>query len=82
MKSAEPLVAFDRAIGEVIGKYVPTIVLRSGSEGKQWFGASFQRAYHTKQHAYRAWCRVRNAEHLGQFVFGRAEAQSVLYCCM
>ena len=26
LKSADPLVAFDRAIGEVIGRYVPTIV--------------------------------------------------------
>ena len=30
-KSADTLVAFDRAIGEVIGWYVPTTVLRSRS---------------------------------------------------
>ena len=43
LKSADPLVAFDRAIGEVIGRYAPTTVLhRSGD--KQWFDASCRRA--------------------------------------
>ena len=36
MKSADPLVAFDRAIGG----YVPTTVFRSKSGDKQWFDAS------------------------------------------
>ena len=40
LKSADTLVAFDRAIGEVIGWYVPTTVLRSRSGDKQWFDAS------------------------------------------
>ena len=31
LKSADSLVAFDRAIGEVIGRYVPTTVFRSRS---------------------------------------------------
>ena len=29
LRSADPLVAFNPAIGEVIGKYVPTTILRS-----------------------------------------------------
>ena len=40
LKSADPLVAFDRAIGEVIGRYIPTTVLRSRSGDKQWSDAS------------------------------------------
>ena len=40
LKSADPLVAFDRATGEVIGRYVPTTVLSSRSGHKQWFDAS------------------------------------------
>ena len=59
--SADPLVAFDRAIGEVIGRYVPTSFLRSRSRDKQWFDASYQRAYDAKYTAYRAWCRARIA---------------------
>ena len=39
LKSADPLVAFDRAIGEVICRYVPTTVLRSRSGDIQWFDA-------------------------------------------
>ena len=54
LKSADPLVAFDRAIGEVIGRYVPTTVLRSRSGDKQWFYASCLRAYDARQTAYRA----------------------------
>ena len=75
LKSADPLVAFDRAIGEVIGRYVPKTVLQSRSGDKQWFEASCQRAYDAKQTAYRAWCRAHNAEHWDQFVLVRAEAQ-------
>ena len=62
-KSADPLAAFDRVIGEVIGRYVPTIVLSSRSGDKKWFHASCRRAYDAKQTAYRAWCRTRNVEH-------------------
>ena len=63
LRSADPLVEFDRAIGEVTGRYVPTTVLHSRSGDKQWFDASFRRAHNAKQTAYRAWCRARNAEH-------------------
>ena len=45
MKSANPLDVFDRAISEVIGRFVHTTVLRSRSGGKQWLGASCWRAY-------------------------------------
>ena len=54
LKSADPLVAFDRAIGEVTGRYVPTTILHRKSGDKQWFDASCQRAYGAKQTAYRA----------------------------
>ena len=37
LNSADPLNAFDRAIGEVIGRLVPTTVLRSRSGDKQWW---------------------------------------------
>ena len=37
MKSGDPSVAFDRTIGEVIGRYVHTTVLRNRSGDKQWF---------------------------------------------
>ena len=77
LKSADPLVAFDRAIGEVIGRYVPTTALTSRTGDKQWFDASRWRAYYAKQTAYRAWCRARNEEHCSQFVLVRAEAQKV-----
>ena len=56
LKSADPLVTFDRAIGEVIGRYVPTTVLHSRSRDKQWFDASCRTAYDTKQTADCAWC--------------------------
>ena len=49
LNSADPLVAFDRAIGKVIGKYVPTTVLRSTSGDEQWFDASCQRAYDARR---------------------------------
>ena len=77
MKPADPLVSFDRAIGEVIGRYVPNTVLRSRSGDKQWFDASCRRAYDATQTAYRAWCRAYNAQYCGQFVLTCAEAQSV-----
>ena len=63
LKSADPLVAFDRAIGEVIGLYVPTTVLCSRSGDKKWFDDNCWRAYDAKQTAYRAWCRACNAQH-------------------
>ena len=62
--SADPLNAFDRAICEVIGKLVPTTVLRNRSGDKQWFDASCRRAYDAKQTASRAWCRERGAGNL------------------
>ena len=52
LESADLLVAIDRAIGEVIGRYVPTTVLRIRSGGKQWFDGSCWRAYNAKQTAY------------------------------
>ena len=63
MKSADRLVAFDRAIGEVIGRYVPATILSSRSGDKQGFDAGCQRAYDAQQTAYRAWSRACNAEH-------------------
>ena len=63
LRSTDPLVAFDRAIREVIGRYVPTPVLRCRSGDKKWFDASCRRVYDAKQTAYRAWCRARNTEH-------------------
>ena len=82
LKSADPLVAFDRAVsevivGEVTGRYVPATVLSSRSGDKQWFDASCRRAYDAEQTAYRTWCTACNAEHYGQFVLARAEAQWV-----
>ena len=44
LKTADPLGALDRAIGEVIGRLVPTTVLRSRSGDKQLFDASCRRA--------------------------------------
>ena len=61
LKSANPCVAFDRAIGEVIGRYVSTTVLCSRSGDKQRFDASCRCAYDATQTAYRAWCTARNA---------------------
>ena len=63
LESADPLVAFDRAIGEVIGRHVPTTVLRSRSGAKQWFDATCRRAYNAKQTAFQAWCRAWSANH-------------------
>ena len=40
LKSADPLDAFDRAIGEDIGRLVPTTVLCSRSGDKEWFDSS------------------------------------------
>ena len=77
MKSADPLDPFDRAIGEVIGTYVPTTFLRSISGDKQWFDPSCRTAIDAKQTASRAWCRARSADNWGQFVVARAEAQRV-----
>ena len=57
LKSADPLDAFDRAIGEVIGRIVPTTVFRSISGDMQWFDASCQRSYDAKQTANHA-CMV------------------------
>ena len=45
LKSADPLDVFDRAIGEVIGRLIPTAVLRRRSGDKQSFDASCLRAY-------------------------------------
>ena len=40
MKSDDPLAnEFDRAIGEVIDRYVPTTVLHNRRGDKQWFDA-------------------------------------------
>ena len=75
--AAGPLVAFDRAFGEVIGRYVPTTVLHSRSGDMQWCGASCRRAYNAKHTAYRAWCKASTAEHWSQIVLARAEAQRV-----
>ena len=77
LRSADSLVALDRAIGEVVGRNVPTTVLCSRSGDKQWFDARCRRAYDAKQTAYRARCRAHSAEHWGQFVLARAEAQRV-----
>ena len=52
--------------------HVSTIVLRRRSGDKLWFDASYRRAYDAKQTAFLAWCRARNAEHLGKFVLARA----------
>ena len=68
LKSADPLVAFDRAIGEVIGRYIPTTVFRSGSGDKLWLDVSCRRTFDVKQTAYLAWYGARNAEHWGQLI--------------
>ena len=60
MKSADPLDAFDRAIGEVIGRLVPTIVWPRRSGDKQWFDASCGIASDAKHTAYHAWCSARS----------------------
>ena len=75
LKSTDPLVVLDRAIGEVISRYIPNTVLSSRSGDNQCFDASCRRAYDAKQTAYRAWCRARNAEYCGQFVLAHDEAQ-------
>ena len=77
LKYADSLVVFNRAIGEVIGRYVPTTVLHGRSGDKQWFDASCWRAYDAYQTACRAWCRGCNVEHWGQFVLAHDEAQTV-----
>ena len=61
MKLADPLDTFDRAIGEVNGRFYPTTVFHSRSGDKQWFDASYQRAYDAKQTDYHAWCRAHSA---------------------
>ena len=60
MRPADPLNAFDRAIGGVIGRFVPTTVLLSRSGHKQWFQASCRRVYDVKLSAYCAWGRPRS----------------------
>ena len=77
LNSAYPLVAFDRAIGEVIGRYVSTTVSHRRTRDEQSFDASCRRAYDAKQTAYHSWCRAHNAEHWGQFLLARAEDQRV-----
>ena len=77
LKSADPLHSFDRAIGEVICRLVPTTVLRGRSGDKQLLDGSCRRAYDAKQTAYHAWCRARSADHLGRFVGAPAEVQRV-----
>ena len=72
--TADPLNAFDRAIGEVIGRFVHTTVLCSRSGDKQWFDGSCRGADDAKQTAYHAWCRARSADHWGQFVLAHVEA--------
>ena len=54
LKLADPLVAFDQSIGEVIGRYAPTNVLCSRSGDRQWFDTSCWRTYDAKQIADRA----------------------------
>ena len=73
LKPADPLVAFGRAIGEIVS----TTVFRSRSGDGQWLDASCRRVCDAKQTAYHAWYRENNAEHWGQFVLARAEAQRV-----
>ena len=75
--SADPLDAFDQAIGEVIGRLVPTTVLRSRYGEKQWCDDGCWRAYDAKQTAYRAWWKARSADNLYHFLIARAEAQRV-----
>ena len=75
--SADSLDAFNRAVGEVIDRLVPTNVFRSRSGDKQWIDASCRRAYDAKQTAYHAWCRARSTDHWGRFVLARAETQRV-----
>ena len=77
LKSADPLAAFDRAIGEVVGRHVLTTVLSSRSGDKQWFDANCWRTYDAKQNTCCAWCTECNADHSGRFVLARAEAQRV-----
>ena len=77
MKSADPLDAFDRAIGKVIGRLVITTILRSRSGDQQWFVASCMRAYDAKQTAYHSLSRACSADHWGRFVFARADPQRV-----
>ena len=74
LKSADTIDAFDRAIGEVIGRFVHTTGFHSRSGGKQWFDASWRRAYDA---IYHAWCRVCSADDWGQFELDCAVAQGV-----
>ena len=77
MKLADPLDAFGRATGEVIGRLVLTTVLLSRSGDEQWFDASCRRAYDAKQTAYHAWCKARSAGNWSRIMLARAEAQRV-----
>ena len=75
---ADQLHVFDRAIGEVSGRLVPTTVLCSSSGDMQWFDASCQRVYDAEHTVYCARCRACSADHSGRFVLARAEAQRVI----
>ena len=77
LKSADPLDAFDRPIGEVIGWLVPTTVFHSRYGDKQWFDATCMGTYDVKQTAYRAWCRACSVYHWGRIVHALPEAQRV-----
>ena len=70
LRSADPLVTFDSAIGEVICRQVHTTVLHRRSGDKQWFDASCRRPYDPKQTAYRAWCRV-EMDRMSKFAYPR-----------
>ena len=51
LRSANPLDAFNWAIGEVLDRIVPTTVLHCWSGDEQWFDDGCQRAYDAKQSA-------------------------------
>ena len=77
LRSADPLNAFDRAISEVIGRFVSTTVLGSTFGDMQWLNGSCQRVNDAQQTAYCAWYRAHIADHWGRCVLACAEAQRV-----
>ena len=76
MKAADPLVTFERAIGEVTGRYVPTTVLRSRSGDNNGLMPAARKLMMLNRLLIVP-CVQSNAEHWGQFVLARAEAQLV-----
>ena len=64
----DPVDVLNENLSLLVGRYVPTTVIRVRNKGKPWFDGQYNRAFGNKQKAHIRWTRDRSRVNWEQFV--------------